>query len=62
MGYAGKLEEKQLALRLRQKGYSYSEIKKKVPVSKDTLSRWCRDVILDCDQLETLRKKQLKGE
>lgn len=61
MGYAGKLEEKRLALKLRQQGLSYSEIRKKVPVSKDTLSRWCRNVILNPDQMEKLRRKRLKG-
>ena len=61
MGYAGKLEEKRLALKLRRKGLSYSEIQKKVSVSKDTLSRWCRDVILTLSQMEGLRKKRLKG-
>jgi len=61
MGYVGKLEEKRLALKLRREGFSYSEIQKKVFVSKDTLSRWCRDVILTPDQLERLRKKRLKG-
>lgn len=61
MGYAGKLEEKKKALQLRQQGLSYSEIRKKVPVSKDTLSRWCRDVILSPGQLGRLRKKRLKG-
>ena len=61
MGYAGKLEEKELALKLRRKGLSYSEIQKKVFVSKDTLSRWCRDVILTPEQLGGLRKKRLKG-
>ncbi|MBL7150642.1 hypothetical protein ISS86_01785 [Candidatus Microgenomates bacterium] len=61
MGYAGKLEEKRLALKLRGKGLSYSEIREKVPVSKDTLSRWCRDVILTLAQMERLRQKKLKG-
>ena len=61
MGYAGKLEEKRLAIKLRRKGLSYSEIQKKVPVSKDTLSRWCRDVILTLEQMERLRQKSLKG-
>jgi len=42
MSYAGKLEEKNKAIALRKKGYSYSEILKKVDVSKDTISRWCR--------------------
>lgn len=61
MGYAGKLEEKKLALRLRQQGLSYNEIQRKVFVSKDTLSRWCRDIILTPSQMERLRKKRLKG-
>lgn len=61
MGYAGKLEEKRLAIKLRRKGLSYSEIQKKVPVSKDTLSRWCRDVILTPEQMGRLRQKSLKG-
>lgn len=61
MGYAGKLKEKKLALELRRKGFSYSEIRERVPVSKDTLSRWCRDVILNPSQLEKLKKRRLKG-
>lgn len=61
MGYTGKLEEKSLALKLRRQGLSYNEIQKKVPVSKDTLSRWCRDVILTPGQMERLRRKSLKG-
>ncbi|HUV42855.1 MAG TPA: hypothetical protein VMY36_03040 [Patescibacteria group bacterium] len=61
MGYAGKLEEKRQALELRQKGISYGEIQKKVPVSKDTLSRWCRDVILVPSQMERLKKRRLRG-
>ncbi len=55
------MEEKKIALKLRQKGLSYTEIQKKVPVSKDTLSRWCRDVILSPFQIERLRNKKLKG-
>jgi len=61
MGYAGKLEEKREAIKLRQRGLSYSEIQKKVPVSKDTLSRWCRDVILTFSQMGRLKKRKLKG-
>jgi transposase len=61
MGYAGKLEEKKLAFKLRRQGLSYNEIEEKVPVSKDTLSRWCRDVILTPSQMGRLRKKRLKG-
>ena len=61
MGYYGKLEEKKIAIKLRKKGLSYSEIKKEVAVSKDTLSRWCRDIILSPSQLERLMKKKLSG-
>lgn len=61
MGYAGKLEEKRLALKLRRKGFSYNEIQKKVSVSKDTLSRWCRDVILSLSQMERLKNRRLRG-
>ncbi len=61
MGYAGKLEEKKLALKLRRQGLSYCEIQKKVSVSKGTLSLWCRDVILTPSQLGRLRKKRLRG-
>lgn len=58
MGYAGKLEEKYKAIALRKKGYSYSEILRKVDVSKDTISRWCRDVKLTKSQKLRLYKKK----
>lgn len=60
MGYFGKIEEKALALKLRRRGLSYSEIQKLIKVSKDTLSRWCRDIILSPEQIERLRKRKLK--
>lgn len=61
MGYAGKLKEKHKAIALRKKGYSYSEILKKINVSKDTISRWCRDVKLTKSQLLRLYKKKYSG-
>lgn len=61
MGYAGKLEQKKIAQKLRSQGFPYSEIRKKVSVSKSTISLWCRDVILTVDQLERIRKKSLEG-
>ena len=61
MGYAGKLKENRLALKLRKKGLSYNEIQKKVSVSKDTLSRWCRDIILTPNQMERLKNRKLNG-
>lgn len=61
MGYVGKLELKFKAIELRKKGLSYNQIKLKVPVSKDTLSRWCRDVILNPKQLAGLLKRKIEG-
>ena len=61
MGYYGKLEEKKLAQFYRSKGESYGEIQKKIKVSKDTLSRWCRDIILSPEQLERLRDNKRLG-
>jgi transcriptional regulator with XRE-family HTH domain len=65
MGYNGKLELKQQAQQLRRQGFSYSEILKKISVSKDTLSRWCRDIPLSekhVNRLSSLRKSGgLKG-
>ncbi len=61
VGYSGKLREKKIALKLRKQGLSYKEIKEKVNVSKDTLSRWCRNIILTPEQLENLQKKKLTG-
>lgn len=62
MGYFGKLEEKISAQKLRKKGYSYSEIQTKIHVSKDTLSRWCRDIQLTQDQLIRLINKKKNGQ
>lgn len=50
MGYQGKLELKVRAQQLRQHGYSYSEILETTPVSKNTISRWCRDIVLSPQQ------------
>lgn len=65
MGYAGKLKEKQKARELRKRGLSYKEILKRVRVSKDSISRWCRDVPLTKQQLRRLylnwKTGQLKG-
>jgi len=61
VGYHGKLEEKIKARNLRKQGLSYNEIRKKIPVSKSTLSLWCRDVVLTLEQLERLKGKKLQG-
>lgn len=61
MGYYGKLEEKKIVQKLRLKGLSYGEIQKQVKVSKDTISRWCRNIILSPDQLNKLLQNKLNG-
>jgi len=61
MGYAGKVKEKDIARRLRRKGYSYREILSKVKVSKSTLSLWCRDIGLSHKQLKRLLSKKIEG-
>lgn len=61
MGYAGKIKEKDIAQKLRQKGHSYREILSKVKVSKSTLSLWCRDIGLSRKQLERLLSKKIEG-
>lgn len=62
MGYFGKIELKEKALELRRKGFSYKEIQHEVPVSKDTLSRWLRDIELTDEQKQTLIDKKLNGQ
>lgn len=46
MGFAGKYEDRLKAQELRKQGLSYGEILKQINVSKDTLSRWCKDINL----------------
>lgn len=41
-----KLQEKQKAITLRKKGYSYNEILREISVSKSTLSLWLGDIAL----------------
>ena len=54
-----KLKEKQKAIRFRKRGFSYSEILKKVPVAKSTLSLWLRTVGLAKRQKQRLTEKRL---
>lgn len=62
MGYFGKLEEKSKAQRLRKQGLSYGEILLQVNVSKDTISRWCRDIILSEEQKRRLLENKSLGQ
>ena len=54
-----KLKEKQKAIKFRRKGLSYSEILKKIPVAKSTLSLWLRTVRLAKRQKQRLTEKRL---
>jgi transcriptional regulator with XRE-family HTH domain len=65
MSYAGKLNLKLEAQRLRKNGLSIKEIEKRLNVSRSSISLWVRDVKLTEEQLNKLysNKKtgQLKG-
>ena len=56
---------KKEAIRLRKKGFSYSEIVARIPVSKSTLSLWLRHIKLTKKQKQRIARKkklgQLKG-
>lgn len=62
MGYFGKIEEKIKAQELRKKGLSYKEILTKIHVSKDTISRWCRDIVLTESQKNRLIENKKLGQ
>jgi len=51
-------KEKQLAISLRRKGKSYSEILKSINVAKSTLSLWLRSVGLSQKQKQRLSEKK----
>ena len=54
-----KLKEKEKAIKLRKRGYSYSEILKEIPVAKSTLSLWLRSVGLAKRHKQRLTEKRL---
>lgn len=62
MGYTGKLREKYKAQELRKEGLSYGEILQQVHVSKDTISRWCRDIELTQKQRAKLLENKMFGQ
>ena len=49
------------ARRLRKKGISVKKIEKTLKLSRGTVSRWTRDIILSVEQLEYLRQSSIKG-
>lgn len=56
-----KIKEREKAINLRKRGYSYAEILRKVPVAKSTLSLWLRSVGLSKRQKQRLTKKKLES-
>jgi len=54
-----KIKEKKRAIQLRKRGLSYSEIIKRLPVTKTSLSLWLKDIRLTRAQQNRLRKKSL---
>lgn len=62
MGYTGKIAEKELAVSLRKKGYSYNQIQKVTKLSKDTISRTCREVVLTRRQIDNLESRRTTGQ
>lgn len=62
MGYLGKIKEKLLAQELRSQGFSYNEILQQISVSKDSLSRWCKDIELTKEQKKRLINNKVFGQ
>lgn len=52
-------KEKDMAVKLRKEGLSYSEILKKISVAKSTLSLWLRSVNLSKKQNQRLTEKKI---
>lgn len=56
-----KIDEKQLAIKLRKKGFTYGEILRQVPVAKSTLSLWLRSVGLALPQKQRITEKRIQA-
>ncbi len=54
-------EKRELVRNLRRKGFSYSEIIQKFPVSKSSISAWCKDIELTHKQIARLARNQEYG-
>lgn len=52
-----KFDKREEVVRLRKKGFSYSEIRQIIHVSKSSLSLWLKDIILTDEQIKRLRRK-----
>lgn len=56
-----KIKEKEEAVKLRNKGFSYSEILKQISVSRSTLSLWLKSVGLAKAQFQRTTQKRIEG-
>lgn len=57
-----KYQEKEKAINLRKRGFSYNEILREVPVAKSTLSLWLRDVGLSKRQKQKLTERKIAAQ
>lgn len=56
-----KIKEKEEAVKLRNKGFSYSEILKQISVSRSTLSLWLKSVGLAKAQFQRTTQRRIEG-
>ena len=56
-----KIAEQKQARELRRQGKSLTEIASLTGCSKSSISRWTRDIPLTCQQIESLRDKEVQG-
>ena len=56
-----KIEEKEKAIKLRRKGFSYSEILKQIPIARSTLSLWLKSVGLAKAQFQRTTQRRIEG-
>jgi hypothetical protein len=52
------VQERQLAIKLRRKGFSYKEIIQQVPVAKSSLSLWLKDLSLTENEKKYLKERR----
>lgn len=56
-----KKEEKQIAINLRNRGYSLNEISQKLIISKGTASLWLRELDLNEEAKKRIKQKSIQG-
>ncbi|MDP3696718.1 MAG: hypothetical protein Q8R55_01665 [Candidatus Taylorbacteria bacterium] len=53
--------KKNIAIDMRKRGLSYSEIENRINVPRSTLSYWLKDLKLSVEQIKKLNEKRLEG-